>query len=356
MSIAVLGLLYHANQSEFRPAEKPFDPDFIRSHARLHDDAGFDGVLIGQNARWPDPLSIAANVAACTENLRFMIAHRPGFIAPTMAARMFATIDRLSGGRAIANIITAASDAETQNDGDFLTKDQRYARSREYVEILRKVWTSAAPVDHHGDFYSFEKAFSETKPVQTPAIPIFWGGASDRAIAFGAECADVFAMGPGTIERTGRLVNAVRAAAAPFGRAPEFLMTMRVIMAPTTEAAWRKARDTLDAIVAFQNAGGVIGRAKGEGDARAAAEAEAARDGADPCLWTELTVATRGRTAATALVGSPDEICRALLRYHAIGVSRFILTGFDPVADTAAIGRELIPMLKAAASGPRRLG
>jgi alkanesulfonate monooxygenase len=348
MTIEVLGLLYHANQTEFRPADKPFDPDFVRRHARLYDEAGFDGVLIGQHARSPDPLAIAANVAACTQKLRFMIAHRPGFVSPTIAARMFATIDRVSGGRCIAHIITAASDAETENDGDFLTKDQRYARSREYVEILRKVWTSPSPVDHDGPFYSFEKAFCEAKPLQQPTIPIFWGGASDRAIEMGAECADVYAMGPGTVEKTAQLLNRVRAAATPHGRSPDFLMTMRIVMAPKADDAWKKARDILDAVTAFQNSGGTVGRAKGDIDQRIVAEAEAARDSGDPCLWTDLTIATKGRTAATALVGSPEQITEALLRYHAVGISRFILTGFDPIDDTIAIGRALIPRLKGA--------
>jgi alkanesulfonate monooxygenase len=351
MSIEILGLLYHADRSEFRRADKEFDPDFVRRHAELYDELGFDGVLIGQNARWPDPLTIAAHVAACTQNLRFMVAHRPGFISPTIAARMFATIDRVSGGRVMAHIITGASDLETQQDGDFLTKDQRYARSREYVDILRKIWTSPEPIDHHGAFYSFEKSFAEAKPLQRPTIPISWGGGSELALRFGAECADVFGMGPSTVAKAAELVRSVHAIAAPLGRLPEFLMTMRIIMAPDPDAAWTKARETLDAIVAFQKSGGVIGRAKGEIDRRSVAEAENARNGADPCLWTELTVATQGRTAATALVGSPAQLCDAIMRYVRVGVSRFILTGFEPVADTTAIGRELLPRLKAAAGG-----
>jgi alkanesulfonate monooxygenase len=355
MSIEVLGLLYYADQTEYRPAAKPFDADFIREHAKLHDDLGFDGVLIGQNARSPDPLSIAANVTACTRRLNFMIAHRPGFVAPTVAARMFATIDRLSGGRVAAHVIAGASDDETRNDGDFLTKDQRYRRGREYVDILRAIWTSASPFDHAGEFYAFEQAFCEARPIRRPTIPVYWGGGSELAIQLGAACADIYAMGPGTLRKTAGLVNAVRAIATPLGRSPDFLMTMRVIMAATEAEAWDKARTILDAVVAFQDAGGVVGRAKGDIDRRIVAEAQAARGGGDPHLWTELTVATHGRAAATALVGTPEQISDALSRYHEIGISRFILTGFEPIADTIAIGRELIPRLKAAAQAPVRV-
>ncbi len=347
MSIEILGLLYYVEQTEFRPATRTFDPDFIRRHARLYDDLGFDGVLIGQNARSPDPLSIAAHVAASCQRLRFMIAHRPGFVTPTVAARMFATIDRLSAGRVAAHIIAAASDLETQQDCDFLTKPERYARAREYVDILRAIWTSERPVDHHGAYYSFEKSFCEAKPIQKPTIPIYWGGGSEAAIRYGAECADVYAMGPGTLKKTATFIEAVRAAARPLRRAPEFLMTMRLIMAPTTDAAWKEAQAILDATIAFQQAGGSVGRAKGDIDRRVVAEAEAAR-GEDPCLWTELTVATEGRAATTALVGTPEQLCGALLDYYRAGISRFILTGFDPIRDTIEIGQELLPRLRAA--------
>jgi alkanesulfonate monooxygenase len=125
-------------------------------------------------------------------------------------------------------------------------------------------------------------------------------------------------------------------------------MSMRIIMAPTEYEAWQKASSILDAITEFQRGGGSIGRDKGEYSARAVAEAAAAiPDGPDRHLWTGLTVATKGRTHITALVGSPDQIADALLRYYDAGIGNFILTGFDRIADTIAIGEELIPRLRA---------
>lgn len=353
--INVLGLLHHTDASEFRPPATAFDPDFIRRHAKTLDQYGYDRVLIGQHARAPDSLSIAAYAAACTQKLKFMIAHRPGFVAPTMAARMFATLDRMSGGRCAAHIITAANDIETQADGDFLTKDERYARSREYVEILRAIWSSDAPLDHEGRFYRFSAGSCDAKPAGG-SIPVFWGGASPLGIEYGARCADVYAMGGQSLERAGALVDAVRAVARPLGRHPAFCMSFRVILGATEAAAWRKARAILQAITDFQNAGGVIGREKGEADRAAMQEAEIAAKGPDPYLWTGLTTATKGRTHITALVGAPDQLISALLRYAALGVNNFILTGFDPIPDTIEIGRELITRLKTPASARALLG
>jgi alkanesulfonate monooxygenase len=347
-AISVLGLLSWADGSEAKPAATPFDPAFVLRYAQVYEAAGFDRVLIAQNARSADSLVLASQVAACTRRLQLMIAHRPGFIAPTMAARMFATLDQFSDGRVGAHIITAANDAETRNDGDFLTKAERYQRSREYVEVLRAIWAAEAPIYHQGRFYRFEQGFSEVKPVQRPSIPIFWGGASGPGVETGGAVADVYAMGGGDLARIGALIEEVRAAAAPLGRDPRFLMSMRVILGPTEQAAWDRAYDILAAIEAWQQHNGVIGRDLGEYQDRRLAQALAMKaEGPDRHLWTRLTEATQGRRAILCLVGDYDQVALALLNYHAVGVSQFLLTGFDPLPDTEEIGRELIPRLKA---------
>ncbi|MFD2137978.1 LLM class flavin-dependent oxidoreductase [Novosphingobium resinovorum] len=92
------------------------------------------------------------------------------------------------------HVITGANDTELECDGDFHTKEERYHRSAEYVEIMRKVWSSGTPVDHNGTYYRFNSALSELKPVNG-AIPVYWGGSSPLALEKGAEVADVYAIG-----------------------------------------------------------------------------------------------------------------------------------------------------------------
>jgi alkanesulfonate monooxygenase len=348
MPCEIVGLHFFADSSEVHPLKGVFDPAFIRDYAIAHEQAGFDRILIGQTAIWPDGLATAAHVAAVTSRLKFMVAHRPGFVAPTMAARMFATLDRISGGRVGVHIITGASDVETQCDGDFLTKDERYRRSREYVDILRAIWTSDQPIDHDGDHYRFNGGYAEVKPVQA-AIPIFWGGASHLAIALGAQCADVYAVGPGTLAQTDALVSRFKSEAARHGRDPGISMSMRVILGDSEEAAWDKAAAILETVTGIQASGTLLGRDKGAGDPGTDGALALAAQGArvDERLWTGITQATKGRLHATALVGTAQQVADALLGYYDIGVDRFLLNGFYTIEDARLFGKELIPMIRA---------
>ncbi len=345
--IEIVGLISPYRGSEVSPQAPVYDPAFVPEIARAYEQAGYDRVLIGQNARSADSLVTASWVAAATTRLKLMIAHRPGFIAPTMAARALATLDQLSGGRAGVHIITAFNDVETQCDGDYLTKDQRYHRSREYVEVLRKMWSSSEPFDHEGDFYRCNAAFSEVHPVHG-TIPVFWAGTSELGLRYGAEMADVYAMAPGSVAQVAQLVGKLRAQAAPPGRNPRFSMSMRLVVADSDEAAWNRATQLLRAVEEKQARLGLLGRDLGAAAAAAvdhAAQADGLAD--DPQLWTGLTKATQGRLQVMCLVGSPDTLVEALTRYWHVGIDNFLITGFDWLADTARIGRDIIPALRA---------
>ena len=120
---------------------------FTREFARVHEEAGFDRVLIGYYSDAPDGFVVAADVLAHTERLGVLLAHRPGFVAPTLAARKLATLDQFSGGRVAVHVISGGSDADQRRDGDFLDHDARYRRTDEYLDILKRVWTADGPID-----------------------------------------------------------------------------------------------------------------------------------------------------------------------------------------------------------------
>src|SRR6202142_2016613 len=156
-------------QAETRPSRGPvIDKDYTRRFVRAHEDAGFDRVLIGYASSQPDGAQVAAYAAAHSERLGFLVAHRPGFIAPTLAARQFATLDQFSGGRIAVHIITGGHDAEQRADGDYLTKDERYARTDEYLDIVKLAWTSTQPFSYHGKYYQVEDHQSGVKSPQDP--------------------------------------------------------------------------------------------------------------------------------------------------------------------------------------------
>lgn len=348
MPCEIVGLHFFANSSEVNRVPKgTFDTAFAREYAIAHEEAGFDRVLIGQTATWPDGPSTAAHIAAVTTKLKFMIAHRPGFLAPTMAARMFATLDQISDGRVGIHIITGASDIETQADGDFLTKNERYRRSREYVDVMRAVWANAEPFDFDGDWYKLRGAFAQIKPVQT-SIPIYWGGSSDLAVELGAQCADIYAIGPLPLVDAQKHIARFKTEAAKHDRNPGISMSIRIILGDTEEEAWANARQILDTVVAHQAAGDKIGRDKGPKDSGTNALNALASRGEclDDRLWTGITKATEGRLHAAALVGTAEQISDTLLQYYRIGVDRFLMNGFDTINDVRLMGKKLIPLIR----------
>src|SRR5438270_9950029 len=140
MSVEFIGMIHHREASEIK-APPPLDRGYIREFAQAAEAGGFDRVLVGYFSDGPDGFLVAAAAAAHTERLGFLVAHRPGFVAPTLAARKFATLDQITGGRAAMHVITGGDDADQFRDGDITTKNQRYARTDEYVGILKRIWT-----------------------------------------------------------------------------------------------------------------------------------------------------------------------------------------------------------------------
>ncbi len=164
MSVEFIGFIGNHNASETIARQGPvIDRDFIRASAAIHEAAGFDRVLLAFHSSTPDSLFVGQYVASVTRRLKLMLAHRPGFTAPTLAARQLATLDHLTDGRIAVHIITGGNDRELEQDGDWLTKDERYARTREYLDIVRQEWSSETPFDYHGDYYRVKGALSDIK-------------------------------------------------------------------------------------------------------------------------------------------------------------------------------------------------
>lgn len=349
MSVEIIGMIQSSKQSEIHPKRGPaVDRDYVRSFARAHEQAGFDRILVPHHSTGPSATLTIAFAATVTENIHFMLAHRPGFTAPTLAARQIATLDQFTGGRLGVHFISGGSDEEQQRDGDFLAHDERYARTDEYLEVLRRVWTEDKPFDHEGHYYRFKQGFSEVKPVQQPHVPIFFGGASDVAIEVAAKHADIYALWGESLDQVREITTRVRAAAAVHGRTPRFSVSFRPILAETEEKAWARADQILAQTKALRDAAGLGQGAplQSEGARRLLAAAEKGSR-VDKVLWTEIAKLSGGRSNSTALVGTPEQVADALLDYYDLGVSTFLIRGFDPLGDVIDYGRELIPRVRA---------
>jgi alkanesulfonate monooxygenase len=235
--------------------------------------------------------------------------------------------------------------------------DDRYRRTDEYVGLLRRIWTSEQPFDHQGEFYHYEGAFSRVKPLQKPHIPVYFGGSSDIAINVAARHADVYAFWGETLEQARDTIARVRAAAEAAGRKPHsirFSLSLRPVLAETEAAAWERARDILERI--RQLRGESFGRGSPKPQSVGSQRLlEAARGGKvrDKRLWTEVAAAVGAGSNTTGLVGTPEQVADALLDYYKLGVTTFLIRGFDPIDDALDYGKRLLPLVRDAVSrGP----
>jgi alkanesulfonate monooxygenase len=354
MPVELYGTLYPRLFSEVIPAEGPaFDIAHIEQRAREHEAADFDGVLLPHNSGWADNFLTTARAAGVTKRLKFLLAHRPGFLSPTLAARKLATLDHYTGGRLLIHMITGGRNAEQRRDGDYLEHDDRYARTDEYLEILHNVWTRREPFSHEGTHYRFENAFSELKPLQA-AIPISFGGASEPAIAVAARRADIFALWGESLDGARELTASVRDAARPLGRSPRFSISIRVILGATEHEAWQRAREIEQAtrdVGLWSPASRVFGghtpsaSAENEGSRRLLRQA-AQGDVLDKRLFMGVAKATNAPGNTTAIVGTATQVAESILEYYRAGISGFLFRGFDPRTDAVEFGRALIPLLR----------
>lgn len=326
---------------------------FLGAVARAHEYAGFDRVLVAHSSASVDGFQVASYIASQTDKLGILLAHRPGFVAPTLAARQFATLDHFSDGRLAVHVISGGDDTEQQRDGDFLDHGQRYARTDEYLDIVKQTWSSTGPFDHEGDNYRLKGQNAGVRPVNGKQVPVYFGGSSDAAIDVAGKHADVYALWGESLAQVADTIARIRAAAAKHGRADKirFSLSLRPVLAETEEKAWAKA----DAILATatervgQNAH-FSKRPQQPQNVGSQRLLDTAAQGkvVDERLWTGITALTKAAGNSTGLVGAPEQVRDALLKYWELGVTTFLIRGFDPIPDALQYGRELIPLVRAA--------
>jgi alkanesulfonate monooxygenase len=302
----------------------------------------------------PDPNIGAAYIASQTDALQLLVAHRPNVSYPTFAAKSFAPIDQVSGERVTVHFITGGTDHEQQREGDFLTHDKRYARTRECMAIVKQVWTSKEPFDHDGPHYQFADFVSDVFPVQQPRPRLSFGGSSPAAYQAGGAEADIYCLWGEPLASTAEQIESVRAAARAAGRAgtPKIQVAFRPIIAPTEEQAWAKAHDIVGRIEArVQAGGGALSRRRpvsGPENAGSQRLIAIAADGErfDRALWTRTAAVTGGAGNSNALVGTPETVAAAILDYIDLGVDIISMRGYDLLADAIDVGQQVILIVR----------
>ena len=343
--------LSHLNPStELHPIpSRGIDLAYFRRYVRSLEEGGFDYTLLPYGASSADSFVTASAVGQLSERIKPIVALRPNTTFPTVGAQKLATLDQLTEGRAVVHLISGGSDAEQARQGDYLPKNRRYARTSEYVDVLRRSWTEPAAFSHDGEFYKFDDFGPGFAPYESP-IPISIGGQSDEAFAVGGAKADIFSFWGEPLADLRTEIDRVHAIARDAGRTtlPRIWVTFRPIIAETDELAWRKAHEYVAKVAANFRAVRpqfAQGTPQNVGSQRSLSFAERA-DLYDRALWTRTTAATNGAGASAALVGSPETVAAAILDYVDQGASLVSIRGYDTLADAVDYGRYVLPLVR----------
>jgi len=353
MPVEFLGMgATHDGSETNRRTNGSFDPEFTIRLARAHEENGWDRVLTAYGAGSPDPAQAAAWIATHTTTLEVLVAHRPNLSIPTFAAKTFATLDQMSDGRMKVHFITGGSDHEQQREGDFLGHDERYDRTREYIEIVKKVWTTREPFDHEGEHYRFYDFVSDIFPVQDPHPAISFGGSSDAAYAVGARVADIYCLWGEPLADTAEQIERVERVTAAAGRPrPKIQVAFRPILGPTDEKAWERAWDIVERIESRRAPKnpwirGTRQRTPENTGSKRLLEIADRGERFDRALFTRTAKATGAVGNSNALVGTPETVAAALMDYVRLGADILSARGYDTLEDAIDFGREVIPIVR----------
>ena len=218
------------------------DLAYLRQIAQSTDMLGYRGVLIPTGRTCEDSWVIASALAPVTQQLKFLVAARPGLVSPTVMARMAATLDRISNGRVLINIVAGGDPVENAGDGLFLAHHERYEVAAEFMEVFKRLLTGET-VNYSGSHIRVEDGRLTHLPVQSPP-PIYFGGSSDAGIEAAASTIDTYLTWGEPPADVAAKIAKVRKAATKHGREVKFGIRLHVIVRETSAAAWAEADRT----------------------------------------------------------------------------------------------------------------
>ena len=319
------------------------DLNYLAQVARAADQLGFASVLTPMGLFCEDAWVVAAALAAQTRRLKFMVALRPGLIAPPLVAQMAATFQRVSGNRLLLNVVTGGDPDEQRRYGDWLDHDARYARAEEFLNILQGMWPGR-PYDFEGTHYRVRAGLLARPPEVAPTV--FLGGSSEAAQRAAASYADVYLAWGETPGQLADLLKRARRRAEEAGRTVSFGTRLHVITRDTADEAWAEADRLVQAIdpETIAAAQRRFRSSESEGQKRMAA----LHGGSDrlevyPNVWVGYGLARPG--AGAALVGSHAEVAERIAEYHAAGVNHLILSGQPHLEEAYQFGEGVLPRL-----------
>ncbi|BEM68412.1 alkanesulfonate monooxygenase [Serratia marcescens] len=325
---------------------RPVDLPYLQQVALAADNLGYYGVLIPTGKSCEDSWLVAAALAPLTRRLRYLVAVRPGLQPPSLAARMVATLDRLSDGRLLINVVTGGDPVENKGDGIFLSHAERYEVTQEFLTVYQRL-LQGDKVDFSGKHIRVEGAELLFPPVQENGPPLYFGGSSPEAIDIAAGQIDTYLTWGEPLAQVAEKLAAVRQRAERQGRKLSYGIRLHVIVRETEDEAWAAAERLIahlddDTIAAAQQ---IFARMDSTGQRRMSelhgGSRESLRIG--PNLWAGVGLVRGG--AGTALVGNPQQVAVRIREYQALGIDNFILSGYPHLEEAHRFAELVMPLL-----------
>lgn len=327
---------------------------YLAQIAQAADDLGYFGVLLPTGRSCEDSWIVASALAPLTERLRFLVAARPGLLQPAVAARMTATLDRISNGRLLINVVTGGDPVENKGDGFFAGHAERYEITGEFLDIFTRL-LKGEDVEFAGKHLSVAGGKLLYPPVQKPHPPLYFGGSSPAAHEVAARTVDKYlTWGEPPADVAAKIAD-VGARASALGRTVSFGIRLHVIVRETNAEAWAAAEKLIahiddDTIAQAQS---VFARMDSVGQQRMSRLHGGRRDKLEvsPNLWAGVGLVRGG--AGTALVGDPETVAARMKEYMALGIDTFILSGYPHLEEAYRFAELVFPLLPLASTTGR---
>lgn len=325
---------------------RPTTLPYLKQIAQAVDELGYYGALLPTGRSCDDAWVVASTLIPVTRRMKFLVAIRPGLTSPTLAARMAASFDRLSGGRLLINVVTGGDPVELQGDGLFEDHDTRYALTDEFLDIWRRV-VAEEEVDFEGEHLRVKGAKVLFPGVQRPYPPLYFGGSSPAGQRVAAKHIDVYLSWGEPPDQVAEKIEHVRKLAADQGRSVRFGIRLHVIVRETEGEAWKEAENLIQYVSdeAIAGAQKVFERFDSAGQARMSRLHNGSRSNLEvsPNLWAGVGLVRGG--AGTALVGSAQNVAQRMEEYRQIGIETFVLSGYPHLEEAYRFAELVFPLL-----------
>ncbi|MBR7834295.1 LLM class flavin-dependent oxidoreductase [Actinospica durhamensis] len=311
---------------------------------------GWGGALLGTGWGRPDTFTVAAALAARTERFKPLIAVRPGYWQPAHFAAAAATLDQLSRGRVLVNIVSGVDNLAAYGDVH-ADPAQRYARTQEFLHLVRLLWTQER-VTFTGEHFQVGDSTVAPRPYADGARihpTLYFGGASEAAERVSAAEADVQLFWGETLDGLAARIARLTALSEEVERrhAPlEFGLRITTVVRDTTDEAWRAAEEKVARMAGEAGRTNWVGNGNTAVGQRRLFELAERGEVLDTCLYTTPGRYGAGGAATTWLVGSAQDVAEALEAYRKLGISHFILSDTPYLQEIARVGDQLLPLLR----------